>query len=189
MIDGVKALVLLCVVAVLQTAAFSDVQVLGGTPDAVLVVLIGVALLRGPVTGALAGFLAGLVLDVATLDTPGVTSLLLVLVGYWVGRYGETFAHDRQPGATLAVVAMTVVYAIAALALRAVLGESPSPRVVLVDHLFPSLALNALVGVPAFWLCRRIFRPRGGPEHYAGSGGGSSSGGPHGRGGETEFVG
>ena len=159
MIELVKAVVLVLVVAVLQTTVFSTVNILGGVPDVVLVVLVCVALLRGPVSGALCGFVAGLVADVATLDTLGVTSLLLVLVGYWVGRYGETLARERRPRPYLAVVAATVLYAIAALGLRAVLGESPSARLVLVDSLFPGIALNLIVTLPAFAVCRRLLRP------------------------------
>ncbi len=159
MIDLVKAVVLVFLVAVLQTTVFSTVHVLGGVPDVILVVLVCVALLRGPVTGALCGFLAGLVADVAALDTLGVTSLLLVLVGYWLGRYGETLGRERRPRPYLAVATATVLYAIAALALRAMLGESPSARLVLVDSLFPDIALNVIVALPAFAVCRRLLRP------------------------------
>lgn len=179
MIDGVKALVLVFLVAVLQVTVFSDVEILGGTPDVVLVVLVCVSLLRGPVAGALCGFVAGLVADVATLSTLGVTSLLLVLVGYWAGRYGESLARDRRPGPYLAAVAATVLYAIAALALRAVLGQSPSARIVLVDNLVPTIALNIVVAMPAYGLARRLLRPlpprseRPLPGSGPGSGGGS----------------
>lgn len=186
MIDGIKALVLVFLVAVLQTTVFSDIDVLGGTPDVVLVVLVCVALLRGPVTGALCGFLAGVVADVATLDTLGVTSLLLVLVGYWAGRYGESLARDRRPGPYLAVVSATVLYAIGALALRAILGQSPSARVVLVDSLFPTIALNIVVALPAYGVARRLLRPLPPRSDHPllGSGGGGSGGST-----EAELVG
>ena len=159
MIDLGKAAVLVFVVGVLQATVFSTVEILGGVPDVALVLLVCVALLRGPVLGALCGFLAGLVADVATLDTLGVTSLLLVLIGYGVGRYGETLARERRPRPYLVAAAATVVYAIAALALRAVLGESPSAQLVLVDSLFPGIALNVIVAAPVFGVCRRLFRP------------------------------
>ena len=68
----------------------SRATILGATPDILLVTLVAVALVRGATTGAVAGFFGGLVIDIALLDTLGVTSLLLTLVGYWTGRYGET---------------------------------------------------------------------------------------------------
>lgn len=186
MIQAAKALAVVFVVTVLQVTVFSSVEILGGTPDVVLVVLVCVALLRGPLVGAVCGFAAGIVGDVATLQTLGASSLLLVLLGYWVGRYGETAARDRPPRPYLAAVAATVIFAIGALALRAILGESPSPRVVLVDSLFPSIAINIVIAWPAWWLLRRTVRalpPR--QERPLGSGGGGSGS----SGTEAELVG
>ena len=79
---------------------------LGGTADIVLVALVSIALLRGSVFGAAAGFGAGLLLDTANLGTLGFTSLLLTLAGFWIGRYGETTARDRfhAPYTSVAVV-------------------------------------------------------------------------------------
>jgi rod shape-determining protein MreD len=187
-IEAAKAVVLVFLVAVLQTTVFSSVELLGAVPDVLLVVLVVVALLRGPVVGACCGFLAGLVADVATLEPLGVTSLLLVLVGYWVGRYGDSVARDRRPRPYLPVVAATVLYAIAALALRAVLGDAPSARVVLVDSLFPGIVLNVAVAVPAFAVCRRIVRPRPLAERPGALGGTAAAAGAGGRA-EGELVG
>ena len=85
---------------------------LGGTADLVLVVLISIALLRGSVFGAFAGFGAGLLIDTANLTTLGFTSLLLTLAGFWTGRYGETTARDRFHAPFLAVAVITVLYAL-----------------------------------------------------------------------------
>lgn len=184
MIQAAKALAVVFVVAVLQVTVFSSVEILGGTPDAVLVALVCLALLRGPLVGAVCGFLAGLVADVATLQTLGASSLLLVLLGYWVGRYGETAARDRAPRPYLAVVAATVLLAIGALALRAILGQSPSARVVLVDSLFPSIALNVIVAWPVWWVLRRVVRAQAPRQERPLGGGGGVGGGT-----EAELVG
>ena len=66
-LNAVKVAVLVFVAAVLQTAVFTDVEVLRGTPDVLLVTLIAVSLARGSMVGALAGFGAGLVVDTALL--------------------------------------------------------------------------------------------------------------------------
>jgi rod shape-determining protein MreD len=76
---GVKAAVLLFVAAILQVSIFTQVHVLGGVPDLVLVTLVGVSLLRGSVLGSLGGFFAGLLVDTATLGQLGLTSLLLTI--------------------------------------------------------------------------------------------------------------
>ena len=80
-LDVVKAVLLLLVLAILQISFVNSFELVEGHADVVLVVLTGIALLRGPVFGACAGFFAGLVLDVSTLGTLGLTSLLLTLAG------------------------------------------------------------------------------------------------------------
>ena len=95
-VDSLKAAGLVFLAAILQASVFSSVTILNGTPDLLLVTIICVALLRGPIIGAAAGFWGGLLLDVANLATLGVTSLLLLVAGYWTGRYGETTGRDRS---------------------------------------------------------------------------------------------
>jgi rod shape-determining protein MreD len=111
------------------------------------------------VLGAAAGFLAGLVLDTATLGTLGVTSLLLTLGGYWIGRYGETTGRDRAHAPFLSIAVVTLLYAFGELVLRYILGESAPARTVLLDTLFQGIALNLLVTWPVHWVCRKLFRP------------------------------
>lgn len=153
--DAAKAGVLLFVAAVVQVSIMNSVTILGGTPDLLLTTLVAVALLRGSVIGAAGGFFAGLVIDTATLETMGVTALLLTLAGYWVGRYGETTGRGRH-APLLSVGAVTILYSIAALLLRFMLGESDSARVVLLDALPPSLLLNLLIAIPVYLFCRWV---------------------------------
>jgi len=152
------------VAALLQSTIFSSLIVLGGTPDLLLVTLLGIALLRGSVTGALAGFLGGLVLDVANLGTLGVSSLVLTLAGYWTGRYGETTGRDRAHAPFLAVVVVTVLVAVGTLLLHYMLGEDVSARYALLHALLPTIGLNLVIAAPVFALCRKILRPLDRPE-------------------------
>ena len=96
------------------------------TSSIVLVALLSIALLRGSVFGAVAGFGTGLLLDTATLGTLGVTSLLLTVGGFWIGRYGETTARDRFHAPFVSVAVVTVLYAFGQLVLQFVLGQ-PAP--------------------------------------------------------------
>jgi len=153
--DAAKAAALLFVAAIVQVSVLNSVTVLGGTPDLLLVTLIAVALMRGSIYGAAGGFFAGLVVDTATLETMGVTALLLTLAGYWVGRYGETTGRGRH-APLLSVGVVTVLYAFGALLLRFMIGESDSARVVLLDALPPGLLFNLLIAVPVFLFCRWV---------------------------------
>jgi rod shape-determining protein MreD len=154
-----KAAVLLFFVVVAQVTTVGSMGILGGSPDLVLVTLVAVALLHGATFGALCGFWAGLLLDVALLETLGFTSLLLTLSGFWIGRYGETTGRDRRHAPLLSVAVVTVLYAVGALTLHFLLGEPASARVALVDALPAEVALNLILTVPVFALCRRLFVP------------------------------
>jgi rod shape-determining protein MreD len=154
--DGLAVCGLVVAAALLQSAVFSSLEVAGGTPDVLLVTLLGIALLRGSVTGALAGFLGGLVLDIANMGILGVTSLLLTVAGYWTGRYGETTGRDRAHAPFLAVVVLTVLVAVAGYALHFMLGEDVSARTALFDTLLPGLGLNLIIAAPVFAICRRL---------------------------------
>jgi rod shape-determining protein MreD len=157
--DSAKAAGAIFLAAILQASVFSDVDVLGGTPDLLLVTLVAVAALRGSIVGAAAGFWAGLLIDTANLGTLGVTSLLLTLAGYWIGRYGETSLRDRTHAPSLAVGVVTVLYAFGALFLHFVLGDPAPARVVLLDTLFQGILLNLLLAGPVYALVRRFLRP------------------------------
>ena len=160
MIDGLKVAVVVFLAAILEVAVFSDVRILGGEPDILLVTIVAVSLLRGSVVGACAGFFAGLVVDTATLETLGVTSLLLTLLGYWVGRYGETTGRDRTHAPFLSVAVVTFLYALGGLALRFVLDEPAPARHVLLETLFQGIALNLILTWPVYWVVRRLLPPR-----------------------------
>ena len=162
--DAAKVGALLFVAAVLQVTILAAIDPLGGTPDLLLVVLVAVALLRGPIVGAAGGFFAGLIVDTATLATLGVTSLLLTVAGYWIGRYGETTGRDRAHAPLFSVLVVTVLYAVGAYVLRFVLGDGVSARLILLDTLPATVLLNLLLAAPVYALCRRLLRPVEVPE-------------------------
>jgi rod shape-determining protein MreD len=155
-VDIVKVAVLLFVAVVLQSSIVGTIEIAGATPDLVLVTLVAVALLRGAVWGAVAGFTAGLLLDTANLARLGETALLLTIAGYWIGRYGETTGRDRSHAPLLSVAVVTVVYAVVALALHVVLGDPVDARGVLLGALVPGVVLNLLLTVPVYALVTRI---------------------------------
>lgn len=154
MIDALKIAVLVVMAAFLQATVFSSLNVLGGTPDVLLLTLLGVALMRGAIVGTIAGFGAGLLLDVLQLGTMGVLALLLAIAGYWAGRYGETTGRDRAHAPLVSVLAITVLVALGGYALHFVLGEQVDAQRVLVDTLVPGVGLNLILAAPVFALCR-----------------------------------
>ena len=158
-VDGGKALLLVFFAGLLQVSIVAPIEVAGGSPDVLLVTLVAVALLRGPIYGALCGFAAGLIVDTATLETLGLTSLVLTVAGYWIGRYGETTGRDRSHAPLLSVVVITVLYSLGVLALHFMIGDAVSAGHVLIETLPPAIAFNVLLAIPIYALCRRLLRP------------------------------
>jgi rod shape-determining protein MreD len=157
-VGWLKAAGFVFVAAILQVSVFSGVRIVHGTPDLLLVAIICVALLRGPVVGAVIGFWGGLLVDTANLGTLGVTSLLLTVAGYWIGRYGETTGRDRAHAPYLSVAVVTALYAVGLLLVHFVLGER-APALPVLSGIVPAIVLNLLLTAPVYALVRRLLRP------------------------------
>jgi rod shape-determining protein MreD len=155
--DGVKAALVLFVAALFQLSVLTEYRQFR-TASIVLVALLSIALLRGSIFGAVAGFGTGLLIDTATLGTLGITALLLTVAGFWIGRYGETTARDRFHAPFLSVGVVTVLYAFGELALQFVLGQ-PAPAGLVLHGLPLGLVLNLLLTLPVYALIRRLFPP------------------------------
>jgi rod shape-determining protein MreD len=164
----VRAGAVVFVGALFQAAIFSSFSIGGGAPDVLLVVVVSLGLLRGSVPGAVLGFAGGLVVDLLTLDTLGLTSLVLTLAGFWAGRYAETTARGRRLPVLLGVGVMTVLAGALGFALHYMLGDDVVARHALVTALLPAVALNLVFALPIHALVRSVvgarsesFRPSG----------------------------
>jgi rod shape-determining protein MreD len=141
--------------AVFQVGAVSGSRVLGAEPDILLVTLVLVSLATGSITGAVAGFAGGLLVDVMTLDTLGTTSIVLTVAGYWAGRYGETTGRGRPYAAPLAAFAITLLATPANVALHFLLGQPVSAGAAFTT-LVPSAIVNAALAFVLYPLFRRF---------------------------------
>lgn len=159
---AVRAAAVVFVAALFQAAIFSSFAVAGGVPDVLLVVVISLGLLRGSVPGAVLGFAGGLVVDLLTLETLGLTSLVLTLAGFWAGRYAETTARGRRLPVLFAVGVMTILAGAFGFALHYMLGEDVVARHALVTALVPALVLNLVFALPLHALVRAVVGERTG---------------------------
>lgn len=150
-----RAAVVVFVAAMLQTVIVSSLVVGGGTADVLLVVVVALGLVRGAVPGAVFGFMGGVMVDLVTLDTMGITSLVLTLAGFWAGRYGETTGRDRRFAPVIAVGAITVLAGLFGFVLHSMLGEEVVARHALVTALAPAFVLNLALALPVHALVRR----------------------------------
>jgi rod shape-determining protein MreD len=152
------ALILLGAV-LLQVSFFSFLSVLGATPTVVPVVIVSLGLLGGAVLGAVCGFAAGLLLDSVLLETLGVSSLVLLSLGYLAGRYRESFEVSGLALCALLTGGFTLLGSLAFAAVQLMLGvEAPVSLLVLREILFQALFAIALA-FPVYPVVRRILAP------------------------------
>jgi rod shape-determining protein MreD len=159
-VEALKAGGLLALAALVQVSIVEWIEVGEGHPNLVLVTLVAVALLRGPVFGAVSGFWVGLILDTASFGTFGLTSLLLTIAGYWTGRFGELTTRASAHPLLIAVGLATVGVALGSAVLHFMLGLTVPASYLFLGVLLPTLALNMLLAYPVYGLCARIFPPR-----------------------------
>lgn len=141
---------------VVQTAAISQITILGVSVDLSPLVVAAVGLLAGSLPGALFGFAVGLLADVALVQTLGVTSLLFIAIGYWSGRLRELRdpAHGLVP---LAVGAVATAFATAGFALmQFLLGVRAPISWLLLRQVVVTILIGMLLALPIYALVRRI---------------------------------
>lgn len=155
---SLRVVPLIFVAAVLQVGAVAGSRVLGAELDLLLVTVVVVALVAGSITGAVAGFAGGLLVDVMTLDTLGTTSIVLTIAGYWAGRYGETTGRGRPYAAPLSAFAITLLATPANVALHFLLGQPVSAQAAFAT-LIPSAIVNGLLAFGLHPLLRRYLSP------------------------------
>ena len=148
------------VVAVLvQITAISQISLLGVSADITPLIVASVGLLAGSIPGAIMGFAMGLFVDMALLQTLGVSSLLLTGVGYGAGRFREA----RDPSNTLTPVAVgaaaTVISQVGFSLIQFLLGVDAPVSFLLLREILFTVAVNTVLALPVYALVRRIVAP------------------------------
>jgi rod shape-determining protein MreD len=154
---AVGRVALLLVIAVaLQILLTSRVTVLGVTADVFLIFTVIVSISRGSMEGAIFGFLAGIVADMASMQLPGLHSLVYVLMGYFVGMVMLRLGTANPWGVLIlaggASFFAQFVYGLA----QYVMGPRPGFFAVVGAQMLPEAVLDGLVTVPVYVLLVRL---------------------------------
>lgn len=154
LLDIARLLVMLLLTVVLQTTLAPHVRVLGATPGFALVATVCVGLLRGPEIGAVFGFLTGACVSFAAFGPLGLDSLVLVVVGYAAGLYGET--ADVRSGLTPIVVVLggTALGELLYSLTQFLLGHMVPFGFFMTRAFLPVIVLNTLLAAPAYLVTR-----------------------------------
>jgi rod shape-determining protein MreD len=143
------------VACMLQLLVVSQISVLGVTADLAPLAVSAAGFLCGSLAGAGFGFGVGLLIDLASVQVLGISSLLLTLIGYGAGRVRES----RAPAAPLTRLALGAVSTALALtgygAIEFMLGVNTPVSYGLFGAIVKTTALNSLIALPVYALTRR----------------------------------
>lgn len=156
---GLRLAGIVLLAIVLQVSFFSYLSVLGASPDVVPVVIAVLGLLGGAVTGAVAGFATGLILDSVLLQTLGVSSLVLLSVGYLGGRYRERFEIGSALAPALLASGLTLLATAGFVTLQLMLGVEAAVSPLVVREVVVKALLAFLLTFPLYPLIRLALRP------------------------------
>ena len=158
---GVAALLVLSLALVLQVSLFPHFAWRGVVPNLALLIVVGAALVRGPQAGAMLGFLAGVLVDLAPPadHVAGRWALALVVVGFLAGRLRQ----ETRPSASAVLLAVAAasflgssVFALSGLVLQdPVVPVAEMMQVILIAVVWDVL-LTPLVLPPVMALFRRL---------------------------------
>ncbi|MER7106133.1 rod shape-determining protein MreD [Streptomyces sp. NPDC000229] len=166
---------LVVVALVIQVSILARLQLPGAVPDLLLLVVVGLALVYGHVSGALIGFGAGLLVDLAPPadHAAGRYALVLCVIGYLVGLAKPENGQLRSATGPMvmvvvAAVGSTLLYA----GVGALVGDTAARHVGLVSLLITAVIYDLLLApftVPLIMALAR--RAENDPLADAGSGG------------------
>jgi rod shape-determining protein MreD len=166
---GLRIGLIVVVAVILQISFFSYLSLLGAAPDALSVVVVSLGLLGGGVIGAVVGFAAGFLLDSALLQTLGVSSLVLLTIGYLAGRYREGFEITNPLIPALVAGSLTALGTLGFSAIQLMLGVETQVSLLVLREILVKGFLAFLLAIPLYPLMRRLLRPALVDEAPAGS--------------------
>jgi rod shape-determining protein MreD len=146
-------------VVIVQVAAVSQVELFGTNADLTPLAVASVGLLCGAIAGSVFGFSVGLFLDLALVQTVGLSSLVLLGAGYGAGRLREL----RDPEGVLAPILVgaaatagaTVGYSL----MQFLLGVDAPVSLLLARQILATILLNAIIAAPLYAVVRRLLLP------------------------------
>ena len=152
----VRLAILVVAVVFVQIGVVSEVPVFGVNVDLSPLLVAFAGLMCGSVVGAATGFAAGLLVDLALVQTLGVSSLLFTLIGFSTGRLREL----RDPQAALAPLLVGAAGAAVSLVgyslIEFMLGVDAPVSVDLLRLIVLGVLVDAVVALPLWIIVRRV---------------------------------
>jgi rod shape-determining protein MreD len=150
----------ICMLGVLlQLSFFSRVELFHVSPDILPALVVCLGLLGGSMTGAVSGFGIGFFLDCLLVEALGISSLVLLGIGYLAGLFRERFEIHSSLVPALLCMGLTMLAELGFGLIQLLLGlDAPLSTLIIRDLLLKSVYAFFL-GWPIYLGMRRALRP------------------------------
>lgn len=144
-----KYVFLFIVAFLFQITFVRYIEILHWKPDLILIVLVMFSIQYGPNYGSTAGFIGGVVGDLASSHLLGLGALSKSITGYLAGSLSRYFKERSQFIITLAICGFAhhLIYFIIS-----TLGNNFSWHIIIFVYIIPNLFYTALVGFFVYYL-------------------------------------
>jgi rod shape-determining protein MreD len=156
----VARIVAMCMLGVLlQLSFFSRVELFHVSPDVLPALVVCLGLFGGSLTGAVSGFGIGFFLDCLLVEALGISSLVLLGIGYLAGLFRERFEVHSSLVPALLCMGLTMLAELGFGLVQLLLGlGAPLSPLIIRDLLLKSVYAFFL-GWPLYIGMRRALRP------------------------------
>jgi rod shape-determining protein MreD len=155
----VRVAAIVVLVVLLQLSFFSRVQVFGVSPDLLPALVVSLGLLGGSMTGAVAGFSVGFLVDCLLVEALGTSSLVLLGSGYLAGLFRERFEIHSSLVPPLLCMGLTLFAELCFGLLYLMLGVEGSVSALIVRDLLLKSVFAFFLAWPLYGGLRRALRP------------------------------
>jgi rod shape-determining protein MreD len=143
----------------LQLTFFSRIELFHVSPDVLPLLVVCFGLLGGTMTGAVAGFAIGFLLDCLLIQPIGGASLVLIAVGYAAGVFRERFEIHSRLVVPLMCAVMTFLAELGFGAVEAMFGIDANVSVLVVRDMLLKSLFAFFLGWAIYAGMRRLVRP------------------------------
>ena len=143
----------------LQLSFFSRVDLFQVSPDILPALVVVLGLLGGSMTGAVAGFSIGLLVDSLLVEALGASSLVLLGTGYLAGLFRERFEIHSSLVPALLCMGLTLFAELGYAAVQLLLGVDSHVSLLLIRDMLLKSVYAFFLGWAIYMIVRRILRP------------------------------
>jgi rod shape-determining protein MreD len=143
----------------LQLSFFSQVELFHVSPDILPALVVCLGLLGGSMTGAVSGFSIGFFVDCLLVEALGISSLVLLAVGYSAGLFRERFEFRGALVPALLCMGLTLLAELGFGFVQLLLGLDASVSTLIIRDLLLKSVYAFFLGWPIYLLVRRALRP------------------------------